>query len=159
RSPSRVVSSEAGDAHRWEKQRGGRSKAEGELLFPATETTFVFGQNMNERVVSPVRGDEAERGAEGSERDGGEGGEEGGGDVNNNNNSSSSSHHVNNNNLDDVIVAVVTRESLARRVSPSPCLRTLEESAAAYTEATSKRCLLETVETRTGEEAESNVLQ
>ncbi|KAE8631890.1 hypothetical protein XENTR_v10001349 [Xenopus tropicalis] len=35
----------------------------------------------------------------------------------------------------------------------------LEESAAAYTKATAKRCLLEKVEVITGEEAESNVLQ
>lgn len=35
----------------------------------------------------------------------------------------------------------------------------LEQSAAAYTKATAKRCLLEKVEVRTGEEAESNVLQ
>lgn len=35
----------------------------------------------------------------------------------------------------------------------------LAESAAAYTKATAKRCLLEKVEVITGEEAESNVLQ
>lgn len=35
----------------------------------------------------------------------------------------------------------------------------LEESAAAYTKATAKKCLLEKVEVRTGEESESNVLQ
>ncbi|XP_028672387.1 ran-binding protein 3a isoform X1 [Erpetoichthys calabaricus] len=35
----------------------------------------------------------------------------------------------------------------------------LEESAAAYTKATAKKCLLEKVEVITGEEAESNVLQ
>ncbi|KAL2097103.1 hypothetical protein ACEWY4_006310 [Coilia grayii] len=35
----------------------------------------------------------------------------------------------------------------------------LEESAAAYTKATAKRCILEKVEVRTGEESESNVLQ
>ncbi|XP_073720606.1 ran-binding protein 3-like isoform X1 [Misgurnus anguillicaudatus] len=35
----------------------------------------------------------------------------------------------------------------------------LEESAAAYTKATAKKCILEKVEVRTGEESESNVLQ
>ncbi|KPP63332.1 hypothetical protein Z043_118420, partial [Scleropages formosus] len=35
----------------------------------------------------------------------------------------------------------------------------LEESAAAYTKATAKKCLLEKVEVITGEESESNVLQ
>ncbi|XP_075913978.1 uncharacterized protein LOC116936923 isoform X2 [Petromyzon marinus] len=145
---------------------GGRSKAEGELLFPATETTFVFGQNMNERVVSPVRGDEAERGAEGSERDGGEGGEEGVETT-----TTATTTTTTSTTSTTTSTAMMTSSSPSSRgnhspsvstltgVSPSPCLRTLEESAAAYTKATSKRCLLETVETRTGEEAESNVLQ
>lgn len=35
----------------------------------------------------------------------------------------------------------------------------LEESAAAYTKATAKKCILEKVEVKTGEESESNVLQ
>ncbi|XP_054620607.1 ran-binding protein 3b isoform X2 [Dunckerocampus dactyliophorus] len=35
----------------------------------------------------------------------------------------------------------------------------LEESAAAYTKATAKKCILERVEVKTGEESESNVLQ
>ena len=35
----------------------------------------------------------------------------------------------------------------------------LEESAAAYTKATAKKCILEKVDVKTGEEAESNVLQ
>lgn len=35
----------------------------------------------------------------------------------------------------------------------------LEESAAAYTKATAKKCVLEKVDVRTGEESESNVLQ
>ncbi|XP_072524768.1 ran-binding protein 3b isoform X2 [Salminus brasiliensis] len=38
-------------------------------------------------------------------------------------------------------------------------MESLEESAAAYTKATAKKCILEKVEVRTGEEAESNVLQ
>ena len=35
----------------------------------------------------------------------------------------------------------------------------LEESAAAYTKATAKKCILEKVDVKTGEESESNVLQ
>lgn len=35
----------------------------------------------------------------------------------------------------------------------------LEESAAAYTKATAKKCVLEKVDVKTGEESESNVLQ
>lgn len=38
-------------------------------------------------------------------------------------------------------------------------LESLEESAAAYTKATAKKCILEKVNVKTGEEAESNVLQ
>uniref|UniRef100_A0A672KNH6 Ran-binding protein 3 n=1 Tax=Sinocyclocheilus grahami TaxID=75366 RepID=A0A672KNH6_SINGR len=41
----------------------------------------------------------------------------------------------------------------------SSVTESLEESAAAYTKATAKKCILEKVEVRTGEEAESNVLQ
>lgn len=42
---------------------------------------------------------------------------------------------------------------------PSGAAETLEASAAAYTKATARHCLLEKVEVITGEEAESNVLQ
>ncbi|XP_053559021.1 ran-binding protein 3 [Bombina bombina] len=42
---------------------------------------------------------------------------------------------------------------------PNNISESLAESAAAYTKATAKRCLLEKVEVITGEEAESNVLQ
>lgn len=35
----------------------------------------------------------------------------------------------------------------------------LAESAAAYTKATAKKCILEKVDVKTGEESESNVLQ
>lgn len=41
----------------------------------------------------------------------------------------------------------------------SSATESLVQSAAAYTKATAKRCLLEKVEVRTGEESESNVLQ
>uniref|UniRef100_A0A673LGP5 Ran-binding protein 3-like n=1 Tax=Sinocyclocheilus rhinocerous TaxID=307959 RepID=A0A673LGP5_9TELE len=44
-------------------------------------------------------------------------------------------------------------------VSDHSVTESLEESAAAYTKATAKKCILEKVEVRTGEEAESNVLQ
>lgn len=48
----------------------------------------------------------------------------------------------------------MTSQRLADAVSES-----LAESAAAYTKATARKCLLEKVEVITGEEAESNVLQ
>ncbi|XP_028987887.1 ran-binding protein 3b isoform X1 [Betta splendens] len=47
-----------------------------------------------------------------------------------------------------------TPEKAANSVSES-----LEESAAAYTKATAKKCILEKVDVKTGEESESNVLQ
>uniref|UniRef100_A0AAY3ZZD2 RanBD1 domain-containing protein n=1 Tax=Denticeps clupeoides TaxID=299321 RepID=A0AAY3ZZD2_9TELE len=43
--------------------------------------------------------------------------------------------------------------------STNNVMESLEESAAAYTKATAKKCILEKVEVRTGEESESNVLQ
>ncbi|KAM4808890.1 ran-binding protein 3 isoform 3-T3 [Rhinophrynus dorsalis] len=53
-------------------------------------------------------------------------------------------------------------ESSSLENTPEKCnniSESLAESAAAYTKATAKRCLLEKVEVITGEEAESNVLQ
>lgn len=47
-------------------------------------------------------------------------------------------------------------------IFPSPVnvvSESLEESAAAYTKATAKKCILEKVDVKTGEESESNVLQ
>lgn len=44
-------------------------------------------------------------------------------------------------------------------VSANSVSESLEESAAAYTKATAKKCILEKVEVKTGEESESNVLQ
>uniref|UniRef100_A0A3B1JYQ4 Ran-binding protein 3 n=1 Tax=Astyanax mexicanus TaxID=7994 RepID=A0A3B1JYQ4_ASTMX len=89
---------------------------------------FVFGQNMSDRVLSPMKCSKAT--AEGRV------------------------------------------ESKPESPSSEPCSSqdvnsekdantadSLEESAAAYTKATAKKCLLEKVEVRTGEESESNVLQ
>lgn len=52
----------------------------------------------------------------------------------------------------------------SHQVNSQRCLandiaESLAESAAAYTKATARKCLLEKVEVITGEEAESNVLQ
>lgn len=45
-------------------------------------------------------------------------------------------------------------------ISPANSVsESLEESAAAYTKATAKKCILEKVDVKTGEESESNVLQ
>ncbi|CDQ57879.1 unnamed protein product [Oncorhynchus mykiss] len=86
---------------------------------------FVFGQNMSDRVLSPLK---CEQAAEGS------------GDP----------------------PTAPPCELPSKDSSPDKdnnVTGSLEESAAAYTKATAKRCLLEKVEVRTGEESESNVLQ
>lgn len=50
--------------------------------------------------------------------------------------------------------------SLSCFISPANSVsESLEESAAAYTKATAKKCILEKVDVKTGEESESNVLQ
>uniref|UniRef100_A0A8C9VHZ6 Ran-binding protein 3 n=1 Tax=Scleropages formosus TaxID=113540 RepID=A0A8C9VHZ6_SCLFO len=60
-------------------------------------------------------------------------------------------------------VAAPAPEAPQQEASPEKAggavVESLEESAAAYTKATAKRCLLEKVEVITGEESESNVLQ
>ncbi|XP_077379832.1 ran-binding protein 3b [Festucalex cinctus] len=54
-------------------------------------------------------------------------------------------------------------EPLSQEATPEKALNSvsesLEESAAAYTKATAKKCILEKVDVKTGEESESNVLQ
>uniref|UniRef100_A0A8C8DYK0 Ran-binding protein 3 n=1 Tax=Oryzias sinensis TaxID=183150 RepID=A0A8C8DYK0_9TELE len=53
-----------------------------------------------------------------------------------------------------------SKDVCAAPASESPSQETsLEESAAAYTKATAKKCVLEKVDVKTGEESESNVLQ
>uniref|UniRef100_A0A7N8XQY4 Ran-binding protein 3 n=1 Tax=Mastacembelus armatus TaxID=205130 RepID=A0A7N8XQY4_9TELE len=53
--------------------------------------------------------------------------------------------------------AAPASESSSQETTPEK--ESLEESAAAYTKATAKKCILEKVEVKTGEESESNVLQ
>ncbi|XP_048108542.1 ran-binding protein 3a isoform X1 [Alosa alosa] len=94
---------------------------------------FVFGQNMSDRVLSPPKSGEAV--VEGSK---------------------------------DPPPSAPVSEPASSSQENTPEKDTgaggsgaesLEQSAAAYTKATAKRCLLEKVEVRTGEESESNVLQ
>ncbi|KAL7867248.1 hypothetical protein AOLI_G00150620 [Acnodon oligacanthus] len=93
-----------------------------------TSTKFVFGQNMSDRVLSPLKCSKvAAEGSVGSEAE------------------SPTSEPCSSQDVNSEKDAN-TAESL-------------EESAAAYTKATAKKCLLEKVEVRTGEESESNVLQ
>ncbi|XP_036442330.1 ran-binding protein 3a isoform X2 [Colossoma macropomum] len=93
-----------------------------------TSTKFVFGQNMSDRVLSPLKCSKvAAEGSMGSKAE------------------SPASEPCSSQDVNSEKDAN-TAESL-------------EESAAAYTKATAKKCLLEKVEVRTGEESESNVLQ
>ncbi|XP_041092126.1 ran-binding protein 3-like isoform X2 [Polyodon spathula] len=90
---------------------------------------FVFGENMSERVLSPLKTSDSDN--EDSEDDASLGEE-------------SSSYGS---------------ESSSSEPPYKMRRQTLRESAAAYTAASSKRCLLEQVEVFTGEEGESNVMQ
>ncbi|XP_067317467.1 ran-binding protein 3-like isoform X3 [Anolis sagrei] len=97
----------------------------------AASNKFVFGQNMSERVLSFLQSPpKSSKAATDSNK------ENAGGDSG----SESSSQEATPEKVNNI------SESLA-------------ESAAAYTKATARKCLLEKVEVITGEEAESNVLQ
>ncbi|XP_011485414.1 ran-binding protein 3 isoform X9 [Oryzias latipes] len=96
---------------------------------------FVFGQNMSERVLSPPKGEASSEESK---------------DVCAAPASESPSQET------------ATDKDEAER--PPVCVvnsvsESLEESAAAYTKATAKKCVLEKVDVKTGEESESNVLQ
>uniref|UniRef100_A0A8C9SCP2 Ran-binding protein 3 n=1 Tax=Scleropages formosus TaxID=113540 RepID=A0A8C9SCP2_SCLFO len=93
---------------------------------------FIFGQNMSDRVLSPPKNTELS--AEGSKE--------------------FTVGPVQEPSLPDVTPEKGSVAMLTNNVAES-----LEESAAAYTKATAKKCLLEKVEVITGEESESNVLQ
>ncbi|XP_030640315.1 ran-binding protein 3a [Chanos chanos] len=90
---------------------------------------FVFGQNMSDRVLSPPKCSESSP-ENSREPVGG--------------------------------TAACSDGSSAQNATSEKDVgvtESLEESAAAYTKATAKRCLLDKVEVRTGEESERNVLQ
>ncbi|XP_060940683.1 ran-binding protein 3b isoform X2 [Limanda limanda] len=116
-----------------------------------TAAKFVFGQNMSERVLSPPKGESA-------------------------------------NEENKEVLATPASEPSSQETTPEKDLQlfhsadklllkrdkvpqrnvshllnsvseSLEESAAAYTKATAKKCILEKVDVKTGEESESNVLQ
>ncbi|XP_061587715.1 ran-binding protein 3b isoform X7 [Cololabis saira] len=97
---------------------------------PDSGAKFVFGQNMSERVLSPPKGE------------------------------------ASNEENKEVSVAPVSEPS-SQEATPekgkekavNSVSESLEESAAAYTKATAKKCILEKVDVKTGEESESNVLQ
>ncbi|XP_041110816.1 ran-binding protein 3-like isoform X2 [Polyodon spathula] len=91
---------------------------------------FVFGENMSERVLSPLKTSDCD----------------------------------NEDSKDDASLDEDSSSSGSESSSSEPPYKTvrrqtLRESAAAYTAASSKRCLLEQVEVFTGEEEESKVMQ
>ncbi|XP_067824320.1 ran-binding protein 3-like isoform X2 [Heptranchias perlo] len=99
----------------------------------AKSAKFVFGENMSERVLSLPRP----------------------GDVSNENNKDQLFGET-------AAAASGSVSEPLQEATPEKVnnvTESLEESAAAYTKATAKKCLLEKVEVITGEEAESNVLQ
>ncbi|XP_059200530.1 ran-binding protein 3b isoform X3 [Centropristis striata] len=104
---------------------------------------FVFGQNMSERVLSPPKGESSNEETK---------------EVTAAPASEPSSQETTPE-KEGVVGSVLKlqrrpKESIVNSVSES-----LEESAAAYTKATAKKCILEKVDVKTGEESESNVLQ
>ncbi|XP_042559038.1 ran-binding protein 3 [Clupea harengus] len=106
------------------------------------EAKFVFGQNMSERVLSPPKGGESVE----SSRD--------------------SPAPVSEPSSQEATPEKAPAAPTAAAAAAAPTAaaansvaESLEESAAAYTKATAKKCILEKVEVRTGEESESNVLQ
>ncbi|XP_010869839.2 ran-binding protein 3a isoform X2 [Esox lucius] len=151
----------------------------GEQTFSPMESTFVFGQNVKDRAKV----------IESSELKGSPSAESGETNYFLQYISTPSLHKAENNtddgakfvfgqNMSDRVLSPPKCEQAAEGSTdpqpPPPCdpplqdsssekdnsvTESLEESAAAYTKATAKRCLLEKVEVRTGEESESNVLQ
>ncbi|KAM5230228.1 ran-binding protein 3 isoform 2-T2 [Hipposideros larvatus] len=132
----------------------------------ATSNKFVFGQNMSERVLSPPKLNEVTSDAN-RENSAAESGSESSSQEATPEKGSTPSPRR------GVAGTLKAKPTLLSPVRPtlSPhqvnsrcCLanniaESLAESAAAYTKATARKCLLEKVEVITGEEAESNVLQ
>ncbi|XP_055514311.1 ran-binding protein 3-like isoform X1 [Leucoraja erinacea] len=99
----------------------------------AKSPKFVFGENMSERVLSfPRPGDACTE-------------------------SNSDQLFAENPPAASGSASETSQETTPEKVNN--VTESLEESAAAYTKATAKKCLLKKVEVITGEEAESNVLQ
>ncbi|XP_034469638.1 ran-binding protein 3b isoform X1 [Hippoglossus hippoglossus] len=113
---------------------------------------FVFGQNMSERVLSPPKGESANEenkevlAAPASEPS-----------------SQEATPEKDSQFIHSAYKLLLKRNEVPQRIvshlSVNSVSESLEESAAAYTKATAKKCILEKVDVKTGEESESNVLQ
>ncbi|XP_053293516.1 ran-binding protein 3b isoform X6 [Pleuronectes platessa] len=113
---------------------------------------FVFGQNMSERVLSPPKGESANEeykevlATPASEPS-----------------SQETTPEKDSQFIHSADKLLLKRDKVPQRIvshlSVNSVSESLEESAAAYTKATAKKCVLEKVDVKTGEESESNVLQ
>ncbi|XP_039504877.1 ran-binding protein 3-like isoform X1 [Pimephales promelas] len=163
-----------------EENGGGQKDDSSQKKDCAVDSSFVFGQNIKERAKLDENSTSSD-----STQDSQSGGTNyflqymGSASSNNATNSSDKgSKFVFGQNMSERVLSPPTggeapteaiKDSSAPASEPSSqeatpeknhsVTESLEESAAAYTKATAKKCILEKVEVRTGEEAESNVLQ
>ncbi|TRY55208.1 hypothetical protein DNTS_032681 [Danionella cerebrum] len=179
-----IESSEKSPKRETEEENGSGEKDDsGERKESAVDSSFVFGQNIKERAKleeNSTHGDSKE-----SSQDPQSASTNyflqymGSASSNNANNSTDKgSKFVFGQNMSERVLsppkggdcsAETSKEISAPASEPSSqeatpeknhsVTESLEESAAAYTKATAKKCILEKVEVRTGEESESNVLQ
>ncbi|KAK2496511.1 hypothetical protein MC885_018855, partial [Smutsia gigantea] len=118
---------------------------------------FVFGQNMSERVLSPPKFGEVSSDTN-REHTAAESGSESSSQEATPEKGTPKKYFLGRGTKDRVLSILPAREGCGT-TWPQHNGHSLAESAAAYTKATARKCLLEKVEVITGEEAESNVLQ
>ncbi|XP_016426579.1 ran-binding protein 3-like isoform X2 [Sinocyclocheilus rhinocerous] len=166
-----------------EEENGGGQKVDGSQKECAVDSSFVFGQNIKERAKLDENSTSSD--SKDSTQDSQSGRTNyflqymGSASSNNATNSSDKgSKFVFGQNMSERVLSPpkggevpveASKDGSAPASEPSSqeatpeknhsVTESLEESAAAYTKATAKKCILEKVEVRTGEEAESNVLQ
>uniref|UniRef100_A0A672KJY4 Ran-binding protein 3 n=1 Tax=Sinocyclocheilus grahami TaxID=75366 RepID=A0A672KJY4_SINGR len=176
-------SSDKSPVRTYEENGGGQKDDCSEKKDSAVDSSFVFGQNIKERAKLDENNTSSD--SKDSTRDSQSGSTNyflqymGSASSNNATNSSDKgSKFVFGQNMFERVLSPpkggevsveASKDSSAPASEPSSqeatpeknhsVTESLEESAAAYTKATAKKCILEKVEVRTGEEAESNVLQ
>uniref|UniRef100_A0A673L8Z9 Ran-binding protein 3-like n=1 Tax=Sinocyclocheilus rhinocerous TaxID=307959 RepID=A0A673L8Z9_9TELE len=135
-----------------EEENGGGQKVDGSQKECAVDSSFVFGQNIKERAKLD------ENSTSSDSKDSTQDSQSGRTNYFLQYMGSASSNNATNSS--DKGSKFVFGQNMSERVLVNHSVtESLEESAAAYTKATAKKCILEKVEVRTGEEAESNVLQ
>ncbi|KTG23098.1 hypothetical protein cypCar_00009108, partial [Cyprinus carpio] len=133
------------------EENGGGQKVDGSQKECAVDSSFVFGQNIKERAKLE------ENSTSSDSKDSTQDSQSGRTNYFLQYMGSASSNNATNSS--DKGSKFVFGQNMSERVLITGVTESLEESAAAYTKATAKKCILEKVEVRTGEEAESNVLQ